>query len=82
MALPALFDLTGQTALITGSSRGIGKSIAEELALAGCNRTFRLHSPDTKSAWPKTAAAGWSVVKPLANGDEKRSTRWLSWSAT
>ena len=30
-----LFDLTGQVAVITGSSKGIGKAIAEQMALHG-----------------------------------------------
>nr|WP_295663903.1 SDR family oxidoreductase [Polymorphobacter sp.] len=37
MPLPELFDLTGQTALITGSSRGIGKAIAHRMAEHGAN---------------------------------------------
>jgi NAD(P)-dependent dehydrogenase (short-subunit alcohol dehydrogenase family) len=35
MRLETIFGLTGRTALVTGSSRGIGAAIAEGLAGAG-----------------------------------------------
>ena len=35
MNLPATFDLTGKTALVTGASRGLGRHFAIELARAG-----------------------------------------------
>ena len=41
-----LFDLTGQTSLITGSGRGTGLSPALGLASAGARRGLRLHRLD------------------------------------
>ncbi|MEZ5552606.1 MAG: glucose 1-dehydrogenase [Pseudomonadales bacterium] len=45
-----LFDLTGRTALITGSSKGIGKSIAEEMARQGAQVVISSRKADVCEA--------------------------------
>jgi gluconate 5-dehydrogenase len=49
----ALFDLSGRTALVTGSSQGIGRTLAE--GLAGVGATVVVHGRDAAKA--STAAA-------------------------
>ncbi|MEM8920102.1 MAG: SDR family NAD(P)-dependent oxidoreductase, partial [Pseudomonadota bacterium] len=41
----SLFDLTGKSAIITGSSRGIGKAIAEAMADQGANVVISSRKP-------------------------------------
>jgi NAD(P)-dependent dehydrogenase (short-subunit alcohol dehydrogenase family) len=47
---PALFDLSGQTAIITGSSRGIGKAIAHRMAEHGANVVISSRKADACEA--------------------------------
>lgn len=47
---PALFDLTGRTALITGSSRGIGLSLAQGLGEAGATVVINSRQPQAVEA--------------------------------
>lgn len=46
----ALFDLTGQTAIVTGSSRGIGKAIAHRLAEHGARVVISSRKADACEA--------------------------------
>jgi NAD(P)-dependent dehydrogenase (short-subunit alcohol dehydrogenase family) len=41
-----LFDLTGKTAVITGSSKGIGRAIAEQMALLGAKVVVSSRKPE------------------------------------
>jgi gluconate 5-dehydrogenase len=58
----ALFDLTGRTALVTGSSRGLGRAMAEGLARAGARVLVNGTSPDkVDEAVAEMRAAGLSA---------------------
>jgi NAD(P)-dependent dehydrogenase (short-subunit alcohol dehydrogenase family) len=46
----ALFDLTGKVAIVTGSSRGIGRAAAEELARAGAKVVISSRKQDACDA--------------------------------
>ncbi|MGB3626735.1 MAG: SDR family NAD(P)-dependent oxidoreductase, partial [Henriciella sp.] len=43
--MASLFDLSGKVAVITGSSRGIGKSISEEMAEQGAKVVISSRKP-------------------------------------
>ncbi len=65
--MAGLFDLTGQTALVTGSSRGIGKVLAAGLAAAGARVV--LHGRDQialDAARDELQAAGIDGVRTVA----------------
>jgi len=68
----ALFDLSGQTALVTGSSRGLGFSFAKGLASAGCRVILNGLSEDRLSAAANTLKEdGFDVLKaPFDVSDE------------
>ena len=61
--MASLFSLTGQTALVTGASRGLGQAIAVALAEAGakviCASSSSEGSRDTVA---KITAAGWGLA--------------------
>jgi NAD(P)-dependent dehydrogenase (short-subunit alcohol dehydrogenase family) len=78
--LTSLFDLTGRVAIVTGSSRGIGRAIAERLAEHGATVII---SSRKRDACAETAAAinrarGREAARPIpANISSKEELQYL-----
>src|SRR5271154_4755612 len=69
-----LFDLTGKTAIITGSSRGIGRAIAEQLAAHGAKvvTSSRKAGPCEEVAAAITKSGGMAISIPCHVGEKSQ----------
>jgi len=79
-----LFDLTGKTAVVTGSSRGIGRAIAGALAEAGARVVVssRKAEPCEEAAAAIRAAGGTAVAIPCHVGEKAQLERLVAETRT
>ena len=79
-ALTKLFDLTGRVAIVTGSSRGIGRAVAEALASHGATVVIssrRLDACEETAAAINAAVGREAAVAIAANISSKDQLRHL-----